>query len=111
MPGAGPKCLLASLSLGPLSRRVLVPNYYLIRNWQTNVASKDCEVERLVRVLTSGGEENELVEGEHLSACLDDSGSGGLSHSEGGHCQLGNFKKSLIISHCSDNHCDSASKR
>jgi hypothetical protein len=24
-PGAGPKCLLASLSLGPLSNKVLVP--------------------------------------------------------------------------------------
>jgi len=29
-PGAGPKCLMASLSLGPLRRRVLVPIYNIL---------------------------------------------------------------------------------
>jgi hypothetical protein len=36
-PGAGPKCFLTSLSLGPLRRRVFVPINHLIRNLKEKV--------------------------------------------------------------------------
>ena len=56
--------------------------------------------------LTSGGGHHELVEGEALSTGLDDSGSSGLSESEGSNGHLRYIKKSIVISHGSDDHGD-----
>ncbi len=54
------------------------------------------------RKRTSGGEEDELIKSEALSAGLDDSGSGSLSESEGGHGQLGDLEEADVVGDGSD---------
>lgn len=55
------------------------------------------------RKRTSGGEEDELIKSEALAAGLDDSGSGSLSESEGGHSQLGDLKEAVVVGDSADN--------
>lgn len=50
-----------------------------------------------------------MIEGEDLSTCFEDSGSSSFGELESGNCQLGNVKKSQIISHCAHNNSDSIS--
>ena len=58
-------------------------------------------------ILTSGGEENELIKSEAFSTCFNDSGSCGLSEFKSGNCQLRNFKKSSVVGHGSNHNSDS----
>lgn len=53
--------------------------------------------------LTSGCLKDELVEGEDFATSFKDSGSCGLSDSQGSNGELGEVQKSDIVSHSSDN--------
>jgi hypothetical protein len=98
-PGAAPKCFLASLSLGPLRRRVLVPIYNILIRIE----------EEKPKIFTSRCGEHKLVKSEAFSSSFNDSGSCSLGESKSSNSDLGNLKESDIISDGADDDSDSVS--
>lgn len=54
-------------------------------------------------VLTSGGATSKLVEGDALTAGLDNAGTGGLGETESGNGSLGDLEEAVVISDGADN--------
>ena len=77
VPGAGPKCFLASLSLGPLRSKVLVPIFNIQLDWK--------------RKRTCRGEESQLIKSKAFTSSLNDSSSSGFSESKSSNGDLGDL--------------------
>ena len=67
-------------------------------------------MKRKKQYITSGCLEHELVKSEALSSSFNDSGSCGLSESQGGDGQLGDLNESNVISHSANNDGNSVPK-